>query len=106
MQFLRILALAATALGAPVLQARADADVIPGQFIVVLKDGADESLLESSISSVTGILGGVAPLLVHNFGNFKGFTVSGAESLIDSISQLTHVSQSEGIGAFDCDRAH
>ena len=91
MHFLRLLALVAPALAAPILQPREDADVIPGQFIVVLKNGASDSLLQSSIDGATSILGGAAPQLVHNLGSFKGFTVSGAESFIDAISNLADV---------------
>ena len=91
MHFGRLLAFVVSALAAPILQPRQDADVIPGQFIVVLKNGASNGLLQSSIDEATSILGGAAPQLVHNLGSFKGFTVSGADSVIDAISNLADV---------------
>ena len=90
---LRTLALVACAYAAPIVQPRQDADVIAGQFIVVLKKDASESLLQSSIDEATSMLGGTAPQLIHNFGNFKGFTISEADAFVDAISNIANVSQ-------------
>jgi hypothetical protein len=93
MHFLQVLSFAACGLAAPTLHAARDAEPLPNQFIVVMKHGAAETALQSTISAVTNILGGTAPRLVHSIGSFKGMTVSvGDESLLASIGGLENVS--------------
>ncbi|KAB8349456.1 hypothetical protein FH972_023483 [Carpinus fangiana] len=87
MHVLSLLAVAPLALSAPILEARADQDVIPGKFIVKMKSDASESLFASTISSVTSILG-AAPERTFNFGNFKAFSISADNLLLNSISAL------------------
>lgn len=91
MLLLRILSFVTCVAAAPIIQPRQDADVIPGQFIVVLRSGTSDSLLQSSIDEASGILGGAVPQLIHNFGSFKGFTISGADAFVDAISNLANV---------------
>lgn len=92
MLFPRILSFAACGLAAPTLHAMRDAKPTPNQFIVVMKQGAAETALQSTISAVTNILGGTAPRLVHSISSFKGMTVSvGDESSLASIGGLENV---------------
>lgn len=95
MQLLRFLGFAAAAVAAPAFHAARDAAAVPDQFIVVIKDGAGDNALETTIESVLGIVGGTdtAPLLAHTIGSFRAFTMTvGDSSLVQMISDLAHVS--------------
>lgn len=93
MQLLRTLGLAACVIAAPTTPETQSAELIPNDFIVVMKKGVTESVIQSTIDSVTGLLGGTAPRIVHKIGSFRGFTVSvGDDSLLASIKDLVNVS--------------
>lgn len=76
---------------APILTPRAGEEVIPGKFIVVMKDSASNALLQTTITSVTGLLG-ARPRHVYNMGTFKGFSVSSTDALIQTVANLGAVS--------------
>lgn len=76
---------------APILTPQAGAEIIPGKFIVVMKDSTSDALLQSTITSVTGLLG-AQPRFVYNLGTFKGFSVSASDALIQTVANLGAVS--------------
>lgn len=82
------------ALAAPIIAPATDAEIIPGKFIVVMKPSTSDLLLQSTITSVTGLLGG-APSATYNMGSFKGFAVSASETLIQTIANIGAVSYSK-----------
>lgn len=90
MHFLTLLLALPVALAAPVLDAVNGAEIIPGKFIVVMNPSVSDSVLSSTIKSVTDILG-AAPGATYNLGNFKGFSVSASEALIQTISNLGNI---------------
>ncbi|KAK1762831.1 subtilisin-like protein [Phialemonium atrogriseum] len=91
MHFFRLLALVASVTAAPILAARQAAEIIPGQFIVVMKPEASDDVVKSTIDAVSNILGGTPPIRTHNIGTFKGFTISAEDSLIVIISDLADI---------------
>ncbi|KAI1843039.1 hypothetical protein JX265_005181 [Neoarthrinium moseri] len=94
MKLLSLILAAPIALGAPILEAREDT-TIPGEFIVVLKPETTSDGILSSIQSATDILGGLAPKFSYTLGNFKGYHVSAANGLIETISKLSEVAYIE-----------
>ncbi|KAK8094670.1 subtilisin-like serine protease-like protein PR1A [Apiospora hydei] len=89
--FVVLFTLPLAALAAPILEARAGASVIPGQFIVVLKSDSTQGQMESNLDSASTILGGCKPKSSYYFGSFKGYHVSASEDLIRSIAALDEV---------------
>lgn len=90
--FSYLLAALPLALAAPIVDLGADAEKISNKWIVVLKKDADDSLLQSTISSLGGLLGGGAePDAVFNFGGFRGFSLSGSQGLINALSNLAAI---------------
>lgn len=79
------------ALAAPILSAKEGAQIIPNKFIVVMKRDASDSLLQTTLSSVTGILG-AQPSATFNMGSFKGFAISASGGLVQTIANLGAVS--------------
>lgn len=79
------------ALAAPIIAPSEDAEIIPGKFIVVMKPSTSNLLFQSTITSVTGLLGG-APSATYNMGSFKGFAVSASDALIQTVANIGAVS--------------
>ncbi|KAK4151275.1 cuticle-degrading protease [Chaetomidium leptoderma] len=86
MQLLTWAALLPLALAAPVIQPRA-AQLIPGNYIVKLKDGASESTLQNAIGHVK--TGGAKH--VYRAGRFKGFAAKLSPQVLDAVSKLPEV---------------
>lgn len=82
------------ALAAPIIAPVTDAEVIPGRYIVVLDPSTSVLVLQTTITSVTALLGS-APSATYNMGSFKGFAVSASESLIQTIANIGAVSRSK-----------
>ncbi|WPH01167.1 subtilisin-like protein [Acrodontium crateriforme] len=88
--FSAVLAILPVAFAAPILEARSGVELIPNQWIFKLRDDAHDNLLSTTMNTVVKSLG-IEPLHVYNYGSFKGFTITGAESLIRALPFLTSV---------------
>lgn len=88
----RILAVLPAVLASPINQIR-QSDALGNRWIVKLRSSASDSLLQSTISQVTDILGN-DPTYTYNFGTFKGFAIEG---LGDVVSLLANVASIESI---------
>lgn len=86
MQLLTWAALLPLALAAPVIQPRA-AQLIPGNYIVKLKDGATERHLQNAIKQ----LDSAKAKHVYRAGRFKGFAARLSPQVLDAVSQLPEV---------------
>ncbi|KAK4233910.1 peptidase S8/S53 domain-containing protein [Achaetomium macrosporum] len=73
-------------LAAPVIQPRA-AQLIPGNYIVKLKDGASESALQDAIRHLTS----KQAKHVYRAGRFKGFAASLSPQVLDAVRKLPEV---------------
>lgn len=91
MRFFASLVALPLALAAPLLAPRQDADVIPGSFVVVMRDGTSESVLQSTVQRVTELLGGTAPEFVYNMDTFKGFSASFTDALLTTVTGFGEV---------------
>ncbi|KAL2134484.1 hypothetical protein VTI74DRAFT_11667 [Chaetomium olivicolor] len=70
----------------PIIQSRA-AELIPGNYIVKLKDGASESTLQKALKHVkTG-----DSKHVYRSGRFKGFAAKLSPQVLDAVSKLPEV---------------
>ncbi|KAI1386706.1 oryzin precursor [Hypoxylon trugodes] len=78
------------ALAAPILEARGEA--IPGKWIAVLKPDNSADVIASS---VTKLLGGVAPKHTYQIGDFHGYSISASDDVINSIADLAEVAYIE-----------
>lgn len=86
MQLLTLATLLPLALAAPVIQPRGG-QLIPGNYIVKLKDGASESTLQDAIRHIkTG-----NAKHVYRAGQFKGFAAKLSPQVLDSLSKLPDV---------------
>lgn len=86
MQLLTWATLLPLALAAPVIQPRA-AQLIPGDYIVKLKDGASESALQDAIRHIKA---GSAKH-VYRSRRFKGFAAKLSPQVLDAVSKLPEV---------------
>ena len=75
------------AFAAPIISLGRDAEIIPGKYIVVLKPSTSSALLQTTLTSVTGLLG-ARPQHVYDLGSFKGFSVSATEALIQTVANI------------------
>jgi hypothetical protein len=89
MQLLTWATLLPLALAAPVIQPRA-AQLIPGNYIVKLKDGASENTLQDAIRHVKA----GSPKHVYRSGRFKGFAAQLSPKVLDEVSKLPEVRSS------------
>lgn len=89
---LRVLAVLPAVLASPI-GIRQDDNSIAGSWIVKLRDGSSSSLLQSTISEVTDILGS-EPKYTYSFGGFQGFSIN---SLKDVTSLLANIAAIESI---------
>ncbi|OTB12745.1 hypothetical protein K445DRAFT_66022 [Daldinia sp. EC12] len=88
MRFFSVLLLAPLAvLAAPILEPNGEA--IPGKWIAVLKPDNTTGQL---FSTVTSILGGIAPEHSYDIGSFQGYSFSASDDVINSVANLNEVS--------------
>lgn len=74
------------ALAAPVIQPRG-AQVIPGSYIVKLKDGASDATLQNTIKGLKA-----NPEHTYKGGKFKGFAAKLSAANLDAVRKLPEVS--------------
>lgn len=74
------------ALAAPVIQPRA-AQLIPGNYIVKLKDGASESALQNTLKQLKS----GRTKHVYRAGHFKGFAAPLTPQVLNAVSKLPEV---------------
>lgn len=86
MQLLAWASLLPLALAAPVIQAPS-AQLIPGRYIVKLKDGASESALQNAIKQLKSSRADH----VYRAGRFKGFAAKLSPQVLDAVSKLPDV---------------
>jgi hypothetical protein len=86
MQLLTWATLLPLALAAPVIQPRG-VQLIPGNYIVKLKDGASERTLQDAIRHVKA----GSPKHVYRSGRFKGFAARLSPQVLDEVSKLPEV---------------
>ncbi|KAB8737529.1 hypothetical protein FH972_026488 [Carpinus fangiana] len=83
---------AAGAMAAPIIAPRdAEAPIIPGKYIVVLKNDAASDVLTTSMNHVISVLGANTPQHVYNMEGFKGYAITAEDALINSIKDLAEV---------------
>ncbi|KAF2491457.1 subtilisin-like serine protease-like protein PR1A [Lophium mytilinum] len=80
-----LLAVLPLALAAPIITPRAGS-VIPGKYIVKLKNGAAQSILEEALQLLTDDADHV-----YSFGNYKGFAGTLNDALVNVIAALPDV---------------
>ncbi|KAK0643932.1 peptidase S8/S53 domain-containing protein [Cercophora newfieldiana] len=83
MHYLTLASLLPLALAAPVIQPRA-AQLIPGSYIVKLKDGASDTTLLNAIK-------GVRPNHIYRNSKFKGFSADLSSSALKTVQDLPEV---------------
>ncbi|KAK4452570.1 cuticle-degrading protease [Podospora aff. communis PSN243] len=83
MHYLALASLLPLALAAPVIQPRA-AQLIPGSYIVKLKDGASDTTLLNAIK-------GVRPNHIYRNSKFKGFAADLSSSALKAVQDLPEV---------------
>nr|POF14199.1 cuticle-degrading protease [Quercus suber] len=88
-----MLAVLPWAVANPILSSR-ETKVIPDKWIVRVRDGVSASILSSTISQVSSILGTQAEN-TYNFGTFRGFSISGAGPLVQALSSIAHITSIE-----------
>jgi len=88
MQLLTWATLLPLALAAPVIQPRA-AQLIPGNYIVKLKEGASENTLQNAIKQLKS----TQAKHVYRAGRFKGFAAKLSPQVLDAVSKLPEVRQ-------------
>ncbi len=86
MQLLVWTALLPLVLAAPVIQPRA-AQLIPGNYIVKLKDGSTEASLQNAIKHLKS----TQAKHVYRSGRFKGFAAALTPQVLDAVSKLPEV---------------
>ncbi|KAG7286792.1 hypothetical protein NEMBOFW57_009108 [Staphylotrichum longicolle] len=86
MQLLTWATLLPLALAAPVIQPRA-AQLIPGNYIVKLKEGASENTLQNAIRQLKS----TQAKHVYRAGRFKGFAAKLSPQVLDAVSKLPEV---------------
>ncbi|KAI5925406.1 protease [Camillea tinctor] len=85
MKFISIILTASIAVAAPATPPLPDAEVIPGQWIVTLKEDASH---ESMLSSINNLAVDIVPKHTYKIGNFNGYAMSATDSLVESIKNL------------------
>jgi len=86
MQLLAWAALLPLALAAPVIQPRG-LQIIPGNYIVKLKDGSTENTLLNAIKQLKS-----SPTKhVYRAGHFKGFAAKLSPQVLEAVSKLPEV---------------
>ncbi|KAI1491979.1 protease [Biscogniauxia mediterranea] len=88
MKFLAVLLTASLAVAAPVLGPLPGVEVIPGQWIVTMKEDASH---ESMLSSLHGLAADLVPKYTYKLGKFNGYSMSATDSLVESIKGLAGV---------------
>ncbi|KAI1807198.1 oryzin precursor [Daldinia bambusicola] len=73
-------------LAAPILET--DGEVIPGKWIAVLKPYNTTGQL---FSTMTGVLGGVAPVHSYDMGSFQGYSFAASDDVINSVANIDEV---------------
>ena len=86
MQLLTWAALLPLVLAAPVIQPRA-AQLIPGNYIVKLKDSSTEASLQNAIKHLKS----TQAKHVYRAGRFKGFAAALSPQVLDAVSKLPEV---------------
>jgi len=84
MHYLTLASLLPLALAAPVIQPRA-AQLIPGSYIVKLKDGSSETTLLNTIK-------GIRPNHIYRNSKFRGFAADLSSSALKAVQDLPEVS--------------
>lgn len=92
MHFLALASLVPLALAAPVLQPRG-LQVIPGSYIVKLKEGASDGLLHTTLDGLKAI----KTSHVYRAGKFKGFAAKLDAKALAAIKNLPEVRDSHPI---------
>ncbi|KAI0597773.1 protease [Biscogniauxia sp. FL1348] len=92
MKFLDVLLTASLAVAAPVSAPLPGAEVIPGQWIVTMKEDASH---ESMLSSLNDLAADLVPKYTYKLGKFNGYSMSATDSLVESIKGLAGVASIE-----------
>ncbi|KAI1641176.1 protease [Biscogniauxia mediterranea] len=92
MKFLAVLLTASLAVAAPVLAPLPGVEVIPGQWIVTMKEDASP---ESMLSSLNDLAADLVPKYTYKLGKFNGYSMSATDSLVESIRGLAGVASIE-----------
>ncbi|KAI1505284.1 protease [Biscogniauxia marginata] len=92
MKFLSALLAASLAVAAPVSAPLPEAEVIPGQWIITMKEDASH---ESILSSLSGLAADLVPKYTYKLGKFNGYSMKATDSLVESIKSLAGVASIE-----------
>ncbi|KAK0708459.1 peptidase S8/S53 domain-containing protein [Lasiosphaeris hirsuta] len=99
MHFLAVASLLPLALAAPlapIVQPRGATQIIPGSYIVKLKDGSSENSIQSTILGLQS----VKPKHVYKSGKFRGFSAELSDAALKSVRSLPEVEYIEQDAVF------
>ena len=97
---LKILSLLPVVFASPI-EVRQNNNLLPNKWIIKLRENASSSLLQSTISQVSGILG-TQPSHTYSFGSFKGFSIDGlgdVTSLLANVAAIERIEQDSVVRA-------
>lgn len=92
MAYLLTLLAAAGAIAAPIIAPRdAQAAIIPGRYIVVMKNHVTDALVTTQLNHIVSILGANTPDHVYNMEGFKGYALTANDAVINAIKELVDI---------------